>query len=60
MSNRGRPTKTKGAKQVLPPIRITEDQQARYRQAAKVEDKCLSAWIKSLADKEADRILGNK
>ncbi len=60
MSSRGRPTKNNGAKQVLPPIRITEEQRARYKQAAQAEGKCLSAWIKSLADREADRIMGKQ
>lgn len=60
MSNRGRPAKNNGAKEVLPPIRITEEQQTLYKQAAQAEGKCLSAWIKLLADREVDRVMSKK
>lgn len=47
---RGRPVSERPASVVLPPIRVTPEQAARYRAAARQDGRTLSAWIKRLAD----------
>ena len=51
---RGRPPKTNPSSKTLPPIRVTADQKERYRKAAEKKGMSVSAWIKSLADKEVE------
>lgn len=59
MQKRGRPPKDVTASQVLPPIRVTEDQIERYKKAAEESGLKLSSWLKEVADNEADKVLGN-
>lgn len=57
MKKRGRPFKEETARLVLPPIRVTEEQRSRYKQAADEQGKKLSSWLRDIADKESKRIL---
>ncbi|MEZ5480877.1 MAG: hypothetical protein R3E73_01505 [Porticoccaceae bacterium] len=59
MQRRGRPPKDVNRSQVLPPIRVTEDQIERYKKAAEESGKKLSSWLKEVADNEANKVLGN-
>ena len=51
-----RPKKTDEEKagKVLPPIRITADQDDKYRKAAKDNGFALSAWVKKTLDKAVE------
>lgn len=53
---RGRPPKSNSASETLPPIRVTTEQKALYKQAAEKANLSVSAWIKGLADREAKKV----
>ena len=48
-----RPKKPKDelASEIIPPIRVTTEQKAAYKKAAKSDGFALSAWIKKTLDK---------
>jgi hypothetical protein len=52
VTRRGRPPKLISASETLSPIRVTPEQKALYKKAADEAQLSVSAWIKSLADKE--------
>lgn len=53
---RGRPPKSNSASETLSPIRVTSEQKALYKKAAKRANLSVSAWIKELADREAKKL----
>ena len=55
ISKRGRPPKIDSFSDVLPPIRVTPDQKASFKEAASAAGLSFSAWLKEAAEEKLSR-----
>ncbi len=53
----GRPKSENPATKKLPMVRVTPDQLENYKEAAEIEGLAFSAWVRTVLDKAAKRVL---